>query len=184
MNKPTHEITLRIPIDGTYQTAQSAMYKVARLLHDSGFDVESQIHKISEPKPPASLVQQFKYEFNHDSRLSDMDNRRLSELILAPTEQQKIIADRLANNVGYRLVPETTISEAEDRTVYLMTSGASVFYGFEPFTGKLDAMKRITVSQMHPHYSNPLEVANELESIFKSLGATVIRSVYTDSKVL
>lgn len=73
-------------------------------------------------------------------------------------------------------------AERQLPTLYIMTSGASLFFSTAPFNGRLADMSRITVSAMHPHYSNPMECADAVEKVFNSVGVQVIRSHYIEPK--
>lgn len=62
------------------------------------------------------------------------------------------------------------------RRLYIHTEGESLFYGLTPFTGKLDKMKRIQPSGLHPHYSNPNLIAQDLREVLSALGIEVLNS--------
>lgn len=151
-HKMTHQII--ITMRSHAEAAQGIARKAVKLLRNSGLECEERIELLGTTahKPFAESIHSM-----HE--------------VLEPLSPEQAEAP---------LQAPTTIQHFP--TIYIMTSGASVFYGPDPFRGKLDAMHRITVSAMHPHYSNPLEVAQELEDTFRSRGIEVIRSVYVEPK--
>jgi hypothetical protein len=176
MTKITHKITITMFLRESKTLAKQTANNVSRLLNNSKYQHEYVIEDISEPKPPAASVG----DITNQGFRSAMGITALTEV----TDWREPEAEG-----PQKLTPEQVNAlirndrENSAPTLYMMTSGASLYYGLAPFTGKLDIFARITVSQMFPHYSNPAACADDLESLFKKLGHQVIRSVYIESKV-